>query len=741
MSWEPSNGTRSAWLSALLALATASGCGGGDSGGGTTDPDAGSCMADADCDDGNECTQNRCVAGACLNLEQPAGASCTLADGSSGYCDGAGACAGCTIDSQCDDGNPCTDDACNVGSCMHADTAAGGSCTLADGSSGYCDGAGACVGCTDDAHCDDGNPCTDDACDTASGTCTHTNSSAASGCLLSSGASGYCDGAGLCAECTEDGHCDDGNPCTRDRCFAGACLNLEQPAGASCTLADGSSGYCDGAGACVGCTTDSQCDDGNPCTVDSCNSGSCTSTASPDGTPCADDGDECTQDVCSSGSCTHPPQPAGLSCVQSGGDLGYCDGASPAPSCVACLSDSHCDDGDSCTEDRCVGNVCTYTPRLRFLSLIYQPAAGANHTCISRGSSLLCWGANDRGQLGLGDTTDRTRPVLVPLLQETPLNLRQLGGDSTFARMFTNVMLAWGANDSGQLGLGDTTGRTTPSVTSLGDGLRLLRVGARHACRLLQPSATLPGSSGIQCWGDNRSYQLGDGSTTDRDTPTDVIDVPPDLQAPWVLDVGGEHTCISKQSTVACWGANDQGQAGPAGSSVQREPFEVGLGSNINQLALGARHSCAQIGVTTVACWGANDRGQLGNGSNTARPMDGPARIDFAPNRLMGLWAGDDHTCVALSLGSGGVEVQCWGANDRGQLGLGDTTDRDTPTRVSLPVSGFASVGMALGEAHTCASINGTLLCWGANDRGQLGLGDTTDRDTPTPVSQWLDCR
>ena len=76
--------------------------------------------------------------------------------------------------------------------------------------------------------------------------------------------------------------------------------------------------------------------------------------------------------------------------------------------------------------------------------------------------------------------------------------------------------------------------------------------------------------------------------------------------------------------------------------------------------------------------------------------------------------------------------VQCRGANERGQLGDGTTTERLVPG----PVPGLADVvQIALGELHSCALLSdGRVLCWGANDSGQLGDGTTTDRHVPTEV-------
>jgi alpha-tubulin suppressor-like RCC1 family protein len=79
---------------------------------------------------------------------------------------------------------------------------------------------------------------------------------------------------------------------------------------------------------------------------------------------------------------------------------------------------------------------------------------------------------------------------------------------------------------------------------------------------------------------------------------------------------------------------------------------------------------------------------------------------------------GADHACV---IRAGAVE--CWGNNDSGALGTGDTTDHPFPTPVTLP-GPADQVGASIGT--TCARVAGAVYCWGANDRGQLGIGSPT---------------
>ncbi|MDQ3034958.1 MAG: hypothetical protein M3Y87_21295 [Myxococcota bacterium] len=146
-------------------------------------------------------------------------------------------------------------------------------------------------------------------------------------------------------------------------------------------------------------------------------------------------------------------------------------------------------------------------------------------------------------------------------------------------------------------------------------------------------------------------------------------------------------------------------------------------------------HQCVLLSTGRAACWGANERGQLGIGEA------GPAASRAAPTYVVGpsgsghlgtlaeIVTGTLHSCARTTDG----EVWCWGANDSRQLGDGTTIDRALPVRASGVTR---AVDLSVGARHTCAAReDGTVLCWGANERGQLGLGSTYERTSPSVVS------
>jgi hypothetical protein len=320
------------------------------------------------CDDGNPCTADLCVAGACSHSAAGGpcddGNICTLGDS----CKGSACASGLPID--CEDGNLCTDESCNPAiGCVLLPNA--GTCTLLDlcQTGAQCDG-GTCHAGAPFA-CADGNPCTNDLCDPQTGDCqflfTTTPCDDGNACTLTD----TCD-AGACQAASAK-NCDDGSACTQDGCdpITGVCshdaANGNCDDGSACTVNDGCVD-----GVCLpGSTTD--CDDQNPCTDDSCdpltgcvhsdNSGSCSVGDACELAQCqngqcvttgikgCDDGNPCT-----TGTCVAP-----VGCVFTAkGDGAICSSATPCVGAGACFAGkcaagikTDCNDGNACTDDHC----------------------------------------------------------------------------------------------------------------------------------------------------------------------------------------------------------------------------------------------------------------------------------------------------------------------------------------------------------------------------------------------------
>lgn len=299
-------------------------------------------------------------------------------------------------------------------------------------------------------------------------------------------------------------------------------------------------------------------------------------------------------------------------------------------------------------------------------------------------------------------TTDATINQFCPV---PPRVIQAAAGDRhSCALMDTGIVKCWGQNTYGQLGDGTTTNRSTPTQVPGLSGVTAIATGGDHSCAVLNTGS-------LQCWGRNFSGQLGDGTTTNRSTPITV----PGVSGATAVGASYFRTCvIITGGAVKCWGN---------GSST---PSTVSGLSGATAIGVGALHSCAILNTGIAKCWGQNSYGQLGNGTTTGSTT--PVTVSGLSS-VVSIAGGYYHSCAVLSTGS----AVCWGSNDKGQLGDGTLVNRTTPVNV-LNVSGATTIDST--AYHTCATqSDGVAKCWGINLQGQLGDGTTTNRSTPVSVT------
>jgi alpha-tubulin suppressor-like RCC1 family protein len=479
---------------------------------------------------------------------------------------------------------------------------------------------------------------------------------------------------------------------------------------------------------------------GPPCKGEQrCNGGVCILSCKPDDVRCASD----VPQVCDKGGAWQTVR-------------------SPCPRCSHCNQDTL---------------ECDVVPEATCMDPVAVATIGARCALLP-GGRAKCWGENQWGQLGLGDTENRGDGAdevgaALPLVDLGPgeeVIALASGVFHTCALLSGGRVKCWGWNYSGQLGLGDTENRGDGAdemgaalpLVDLGPGetATAIAAGYEHTCALLE-------SGSVKCWGSNGNGQLGLGDIVNRGNgPGQMgaklppIDLGPGKTAT-AIAAGGVHTCaLLSGGSVKCWGWNLYGQLGlgdianrgdvPGQMGAKLPPVDLGPGEMVTAIAAGGFHTCALLQGGEVKCWGWNLYGQLGLGDQ-ANHGDVPGQmgdnlpvIDLGPGETVSaIAAGQAHSCALLQNG----RVKCWGRNDNGLLGIGDTDARgDDPGEMGaqLPVidlgPGETPTAITASHVHNCALLAaGSIKCWGANEHGELGLGDRKSRgDDPNEMGAEL---
>jgi len=272
-----------------------------------------------------------------------------------------------------------------------------------------------------------------------------------------------------------------------------------------------------------------------------------------------------------------------------------------------------------------------------------------------------------------------------------------------------------------------------------------LSAGYYHTCVLFAGS--------VRCWGRNDHGQLGVGNQAPVGVAANQMGpalVAVDLGGAVAKDlgVGHFHTCVLLTTgQTRCWGEGSYGELGNESAldvginagetagllSVLKQP----AGLHAQQLSVQKRNVCLIYDDHSLRCNGQNDYGQLGTGTTSNLGLkpgemgDSLKAIQLGTGRsASAVVEGDYHTCALLDDGS----VKCWGRNEYGRLGYGDTVHRGgAPGSMgdSLPAVDLGEKATALYRAYfsNCARLkSGGVKCWGANLHGELGLGDTNHR-------------
>jgi alpha-tubulin suppressor-like RCC1 family protein len=292
-----------------------------------------------------------------------------------------------------------------------------------------------------------------------------------------------------------------------------------------------------------------------------------------------------------------------------------------------------------------------------------------------------------------------------------------------------NYLWAWGSNQFGRLGLGNTTYYSSPK-----------QVGALGTWDNVYPSNEFKGrtfgidtSNKLWAWGRNYTdAALGLGDTLDRSSPTQIGTL-----TNWsTIDSGYMHTtAIKTDGTIWSWGNNYNGKLGLGNTTYYSSPKQIGSLTNWLKISCGNYYNLAIKTDNTLWSWGQTTNGAgwlgLGNGTSRSSPVQIGALTTWASTS-----GGYDHSFAITTRGA----LWAWGKNGQGQLGLGDKNDNYSPNQIGS-LTNWSSVSAGSRQWTAAIKTDGTLWAWGNGGYGNLGLGNTTSYSSPKQVGSlttWL---
>lgn len=348
--------------------------------------------------------------------------------------------------------------------------------------------------------------------------------------------------------------------------------------------------------------------------------------------------------------------------------------------------------------------------------------------------AVFVWGRNNYGQLGLGDTANRSTPTQL----SGTWQFVSMGENSTMGIRSDGTLWAWGDNTNGQLGTNDMTNRSSPVASTSGTAgpWSVARAGPRV-------SAAIKTNGTLWTVGMGGDGALGDGTVTTRWYWAQV-----GSSTGWSdVQVNYDSTAGRQSTALYAWGQNWAGQCGQnvLGGTYATPQFIPGTWTQISGLNGWTYHGLKSDG--TMWGWGYNWAGQIGdNNAGQLYPSGSEGQADVSSPKQIGAstWSriesGRWHT---TGLTTGGA-VYMWGDNWKGQYGNNKAQYSGSPdgmyafSPVLVSTWGTPITDVTLGVEDTYMIVSSSLKVAGNNDYGSVGDSTTIHRSSPTTIGSGL---
>ena len=330
---------------------------------------------------------------------------------------------------------------------------------------------------------------------------------------------------------------------------------------------------------------------------------------------------------------------------------------------------------------------------------------------------LWVWGVGGQGILGTNDEINRSTPVTT---SAGGANWKQVscGYRHTAAIKTDGTLWGWGRSNSAELGTNNLDSNNLNPVTTFAGGTNWKQVagGYRH-------TAAIKTDGTLWAWGWGDYGALGTNNTSLNQTPVTTFAGGTNWKQ---VSCGRLHTAaIKTDGTLWTWGRNSYGQLGDNTTTQRNSPVTTFVGgTNWKQVSSGNAHTAAIKTDGTLWTWGHGGGGKLGTNDTIDRSI--PVTTFAGGTNWKQVAGGNAFTAAVKTDGT----LWLWGDGDYGKLGNNTTTQRNSPVTTFAGGTNWKQV--TCGSNYTAAvKTDGTLWVWGNNGSGQLGINNTTTRCTP----------